>query len=203
MPGQRYVARVPLNYIAHAFLPGHRLRVAVSTSYWPMMMPAPDAVTLTLFTEGCHLELPVRPDGHLKGPAIDFPEPEKAPHAPGHVTREGSAKREARIDIATGDMVLINTKDAGGYHFSEIGVTSDCRVLETYRIKPGDPLSYQVEISYEQMLKGPDWEARTVSLTTLKAERETFRITARMDAYDSGQRIFSDEDAYDLKRDYC
>ncbi len=202
VPGQRYVARIPLNYIAHAFLPGHRLRVAVSTNYWPMMMPAPEAVTLTLFTEGCHLELPVRPTA-AKDPAFDLAEPEKAPHAPGHVTREGSSKREARIDIATGETVLINHKDAGGYHFSDIGITSDCRVIETYRIKPNDPLSYHVEISYEQMLKGPDWEARTVSVASLTTRKDVFRIAARMDAYDNGTRIFSDQEAYDLKRDYC
>ena len=119
------------------------------------------------------------------------------------MTREGSSKREARIDIATGETVLINHKDAGGYHFSDIGITSDCRVIETYRIKPNDPLSYHVEISYEQMLKGPDWEARTVSVASLTTRKDVFRIAARMDAYDNGTRIFSDQEAYDLKRDYC
>lgn len=202
VPGQRYQTRVPLNYIAHAFLPGHRLRVAVSTNYWPMMMPAPDAVTLTLFTEGCYLELPVRPIG-LAEPAFEIAPPEKAPHAPGHVAREGTSRRELRLDIATGDTTLINTKDSGGYHFSEIGVTADCRVIETYRIKANDPLSYHVEINYEQTLIGPDWKARTVSVTSLRAQKDVFRISARIDAYDGGTRIFSDEEAFDLTRDYC
>ncbi len=202
VPGQRYTARIPLNYIAHAFLPGHKLRVAISTNYWPMMMPAPEEATLTLFTEGCHLELPVRPNAAPE-PDFTLAAPEKAPHAPGHVTREGSSKREARIDIATGAITLVNHKDAGGYFFSEIGVISDCKAIETYSIRPGDPLSYRCEISYEQMLKGPDWQARTVSVTTLQAHAKHFRISARIDAYDDKTRIFSDEEAYDLPRDYC
>ena len=202
VPGQRYIARIPLNYIAHAFLPGHKLRVAVSTSYWPMMMPAPEAATLTLFTDGCHLELPLRPTG-LSEPAFDIPPPEKAPHAPGHVTRAGSSRREARLDIATGAVTLINHKDAGGYHFSDIGVTSDCKVIETYSIRADDPLTYACKITYEQMLKGPDWEARMIGHTTIETHATHFRITARIDAFDSGERIFSDEEAYDLKRAYC
>ncbi|MBL8711223.1 MAG: CocE/NonD family hydrolase [Rhodospirillaceae bacterium] len=201
-PGRRYSARIPLNYIAHAFLPGHRLRVAVSTNYWPMMMPAPEAVTLSLHTDGCQLFLPVRPSD-TGDPPIAVPPAEAAPPAPGHVTRPGRSARDVQIDIAAGETVLVNTKDAGGYHFSEIGVTSDCRVIETYRIRNNDPLSYRVEISYEQMLKGPDWEARTVSVTSLAAARDVFHITARMDAFDSGVRIFSDEESYDLPRDYC
>jgi putative CocE/NonD family hydrolase len=202
VPGRRYTVRIPLNYIAHAFLPEHRLRVAISTNYWPMMMPAPEAVTLTLFTDGCHLELPVR-STHVSDPDFKLAAPEKAPPAPGHVTRGGCTRREARIDIATGDTVLINTKDGGGYHFSEIGVTTDRRVVETYRIKADDPLSYHVEISYEQSHKGPDWEAKTISVTSLTARKEVFRIAARMDAYDDGVRIFSAAESYDLKRDFC
>lgn len=202
VPGARYKALIPLNYIAHAFLPGHRLRVAISTTYWPMMMPAPEAVTLTLYTEGCHLKLPMRPT-HAEDPVFDIPAPEKAPSAPGHVTRAGQSKREVRLDIATGDVTLINHKDAGGYYFSDIGVTSDCKAVEIYSIRPDDPLSYSCKITYEQMLKGGNWQARLVSHSTIEAYADHFHISAKIDAFDGEMRIFSDQDIYDLKREYC
>jgi putative CocE/NonD family hydrolase len=47
-PGRRYKVKVRLNEIAHVFAAGHRLRVAVSTSCFPLTWPSPEPVTLTL-----------------------------------------------------------------------------------------------------------------------------------------------------------
>src|SRR4029453_7579693 len=47
-PGKRYRVRVPLNDIAHAFPAWHRVRIAVSSSYWPIAWPSPEPVTLTV-----------------------------------------------------------------------------------------------------------------------------------------------------------
>ena len=57
-PGRRYDVRIPLDAIAHAVAPGHRLRLAVSTVYWPWAWPSPEPVTLTL--HGGRLRLPLR-----------------------------------------------------------------------------------------------------------------------------------------------
>ena len=48
VPGVDYQVTVDLDHIAYTLPAGHRLRVAVSSAYWPMMWPAPDAATLTL-----------------------------------------------------------------------------------------------------------------------------------------------------------
>ena len=48
-PGARYTVRVRLNDVAHAFGAGHRIRVAVSSSYWPIVWPSPEPFTLSLF----------------------------------------------------------------------------------------------------------------------------------------------------------
>jgi predicted acyl esterase len=56
-PGRRYRVRVPLNDIAHAFPVGHTMRVAVSTSYWPVVWPSPEPVTVSVFPAASHLEL--------------------------------------------------------------------------------------------------------------------------------------------------
>jgi len=41
VPGERRRVRVRLNDIGHAFAPSHRIRLAVSTTYWPMSGPRP------------------------------------------------------------------------------------------------------------------------------------------------------------------
>jgi putative CocE/NonD family hydrolase len=59
-PGRRYTVRIQLNDIAFAFPPGHRIRVALSTAYWPIVWPSPKRATLNLFTGNSLIALPVR-----------------------------------------------------------------------------------------------------------------------------------------------
>ena len=47
-PGQRYEVTISLDAIAQRVPAGHRLRVAVSTAYWPWVWPTAKPVTLTL-----------------------------------------------------------------------------------------------------------------------------------------------------------
>ena len=47
-PGKFYDVSVPLKSVAQTIPKGHRLRVAVSSTYWPMVWPSPEDVTLTV-----------------------------------------------------------------------------------------------------------------------------------------------------------
>ena len=47
-PGRTYRIRVQLNEIAHRFGAGHRIRVAVSSAYWPIAWPSPEKATLSI-----------------------------------------------------------------------------------------------------------------------------------------------------------
>ncbi len=51
-PGRRYTVRLQLNDAAHAFPAGHRIRLALSTTYWPIAWPSPEAATVTVSTGG-------------------------------------------------------------------------------------------------------------------------------------------------------
>ena len=39
-PGRKTVVTVALNDVAYSFRKGHRMRVAISTTYWPMIWPS-------------------------------------------------------------------------------------------------------------------------------------------------------------------
>ena len=51
-PGEPVAATLALNAIAHSFPPGHRLRLAISPTYWPWAWPSPVTATLTLGSRG-------------------------------------------------------------------------------------------------------------------------------------------------------
>ena len=59
-PGQIYDIPISLRAVAHRFNPGSRIRVAISTSLWPVLWPTPAQPTLTLHTGVSTLDLPTR-----------------------------------------------------------------------------------------------------------------------------------------------
>jgi predicted acyl esterase len=59
-PGKRYRVRVKLNDIGQIFPKSHRIRISLSTSYWPLAWPPPQPVKLTVYGNSSHLILPVR-----------------------------------------------------------------------------------------------------------------------------------------------
>jgi uncharacterized protein len=79
-PGETVRVAVDLKSIGQIVPAGHRLRVAVASTYWPWAWPSPETATLTVHVGGpTALELPVR-DMDATGPPIGgFEEPERAP----------------------------------------------------------------------------------------------------------------------------
>ena len=69
VPGEPMTVRVPMKAIGQVVPTGHRLRLSVSTTYWPWAWPSPEPVELTVLTSDCALELPVRPAGGGPKPA--------------------------------------------------------------------------------------------------------------------------------------
>ncbi len=111
-PGARTTIQVALNDTAYAFLPGHRLRIALSTDYWPMVWPSPAPVTITVHGEGSTLVLPVRParadDAHL----ADLGEATWGPPAAVTELRPGHWGREIRTDALLGETSVTNIVEA-------------------------------------------------------------------------------------------
>src|ERR1700730_12112092 len=57
-PGERYRVRIKLNDAGSVFPPGHKVRLAISTAYWPMIWPSPETATVSIFVGT--LDLPQR-----------------------------------------------------------------------------------------------------------------------------------------------
>ena len=75
--GERYRVRIQLNDAGSVFPAGHRVRLAVSTAYWPMIWPPPEKATLLIFAGT--LDLPLRAPQGADARLEPFPEPESAP----------------------------------------------------------------------------------------------------------------------------
>jgi putative CocE/NonD family hydrolase len=61
VPGRTVAIEIELNECGYRFMRGHKMRVAISTAYWPMIMPPPERVTATInLGQDAFIELPVR-----------------------------------------------------------------------------------------------------------------------------------------------
>ncbi|MFQ5761174.1 MAG: CocE/NonD family hydrolase, partial [Acidiferrobacterales bacterium] len=187
-PGKRYRVRIQLDDIAYAFPQSHCVRVAISTAYWPMIWPSPQAVTLRLYTGQSKIDLPVRPD--CDDTLQLFDPPEAAPPMVSEVLRSKSNRRTVERDSVSGETITRVVDDFGEHCISPHGLTTSEIASEVYRIKPDNPLSAHVEIHWTEALSRDDWQVRIETHTEMWANDETFFIRAKLEAFEEERRVF-------------
>ncbi|WP_119303148.1 CocE/NonD family hydrolase [Dongia deserti] len=194
-PGKRYRARIKLNVLGHRFAAGHRLRLAISTAYWPLIWPTPERIMLTVHTANTRLELPVRAPQKYDG-ANPFAPPESAPLTPVSKVAEGRIKREIHHDLLTGVVTYVTDGEGGVFgegilRFDEIDVTVNHALRRELVIHPDDPLSAHYRITQSQDLKRDGWDIHVETETIMASTNSELILTGRLDAYENGKRVAS------------
>ncbi len=200
-PGQRYTVRVDMNDIAQRFPAGHKIRVSVSTSYWPLAWPSPRPAHLTIHTEGSQLTLPVREPQPIDE-QISFAPPETGQPASTSTIDPGEHTWEVRRNLATDEAALEVTDDNGIQRLDEIGTEVERRTFERYACLGDDVTSAVGEVESVRSFHRDDWDARTETRTILSCDEENFYIHATLDAYEHQRRVFSRNWNVKIPRDH-
>ena len=190
-PGRKYRVGVALNCVAHAFPPGHCLRLSLSTSYWPLAWPPPEPVCLSIYTENCRLILPERPPRETDRHLAPFEPPEGT--RPGKVARIEPAHHNWLVhrDLAEDRSTLEVINDDGVYRLEDIDREVGKKTVETYTTTADDFSSPRAEVVSERSLRRGDWAIRSVTRTVVTSTPEHFYVHANMDIYQqfaSGER---------------
>ncbi|MDX1609951.1 MAG: CocE/NonD family hydrolase [Halofilum sp. (in: g-proteobacteria)] len=187
-PGRRYRVRIALNDTAYGFDPGHTVRLAVSTCYWPVIWPAPEAAQLTLFTGSSVLELPERPPHEADAGLRPFEPPERGPMPEATALRAAPLRRLVERDLTTGTTVYRVTADSGEFggaavaRIEDIDLTVGYTIAKTYRIHEYDPSTAEVTVEQEVEHRREDWSTRLQCSTRLTADGDNFHLEATMTA---------------------
>ncbi|MCC6533704.1 MAG: CocE/NonD family hydrolase [Burkholderiales bacterium] len=189
VPGKRYRVRVPLTPAGYAFERGHRIRVALSTTYWPLIWPSPAPVTLTLFTGKSSIELPRRPPLRADQ-AVRFPRLEAAPPAARTVLTTGGRRRSIHTDVGTGDTVVEIDDRGGRIRYDEIDLIAEARSTERYSVREDDPLRASAAMDCQWEFERGDWRIRTLCSTTVTCTARHFVIAARVAGFEGEARVF-------------
>lgn len=195
-PGARRRERVVLNDAAWSFAPGHRLRLAISTAYWPLAWPVPEPVTLLVCTGASHLELPVRPPRPEDTALRPFPPPEAGPRPEVVDLDPGSFAHEILHDRATGEVVRRVRRDvdeAGRLavaRVTPIDLEVGYGITEELRVRDDDPLAAEARIEHASLARRGAWEVRVETLHRVRSSRDFLRVEAEVQAFEGEEKIF-------------
>jgi predicted acyl esterase len=175
VPGERYQIRIQLNDAGVVFPAGHRIRLALSTTYWPMIWPAPEVATLTIF--GGTLDLPVRPTQAADAALPLLPGPETATPERPTVIRPGLVRID-RLGLELGT--------EGKFAFD---ITDD------------DPLSATAEMQRTETIQRDAWQVRIETRMRLSCTRDAFLLQASLRAWEGAREVCHREWDRSIPRD--
>jgi len=183
-----------LNGIGYAFPPSHRIRLAISSAYWPWIWPQPGSEAgFTLDPAASVLELPVR--GRQSAFPIAFEEPEESEPLGVVVPATLDEPRPERLvvrDVAKGEWRLEVDPRRGVTRVHPDGLEFTEDALETYRISEADPLSARARSTWSIRLHRPDlpWDAHVSTTSEISCDADDFITSNEVICRDGGEVVF-------------
>lgn len=195
-----------LNGIGHAFAPGHRIRLAVSSAYWPWIWPrAGSEAGWTLDPAGSALTLPVRAGSSASSPAgsspagsdegILFEAPEQAEPLGVVFPATLDEPRPERLvvrDVARGTWRLEVDPRYGGTRVYPDGLQFSEDALEVYEIQDADPLSARTRSDWRIRLHRPErgWDARVETRSEISCDEGGFLTSNEVVCREGDEVVF-------------
>jgi len=192
-PGKRYAVRVQLNDIAHTFAPGSRIRVAISTAFWPIVWPSPKPVTVSLFTAESRLCLPAREPQSADAEARTLAPPRMARVHPTTILVDSEPEFVGfKVDLNTGIQSFIFQMDSGTRRFDRHGWSSSVKTDYQYHIHPDDPTSACVDlVATETYGREGQLDARIEAHQKMTCDETHFVIEATLDVFDGDKQLYT------------
>lgn len=197
--GKTYRARLTLNDACHAFPKGSRLRLSLSTNYWPMIWPSPEHGTVQLDPQDTQLVLP-----HLETPerfAVDtpFPPPEKLAFKTEMLSGPARTEVMVRPKIDNGRETIEYRYDSGLDRLP-CGLERHETMSEIYRYRPQDPLATVMSVLWTTMRRRDGWECRTTVNGTMTGTKTKFVLEIGVTAYENDQAVFEKATQLEIPR---
>ncbi len=195
VPGESGDVEFELNGAGHAFPAGHRIRVALSSAYWPWIWPHAEGAGFDVDAANSSIRLPVRdPQADAAGPEITFAEPEHA--APLEVRviepEDGRPLRMAATDVAAGLWALDIDPGYGGSRRYPDGLEFTEAARDRYWIQERDPLSARARSDWTIRLSREElgWDARVVTASETRCTERAYVVENSARCYDGEELIF-------------
>ncbi len=187
VPGKPLEMRLVLDACGYRFGEGHRLRLSLSTSYWPTVLPPPTDPGIWVDVASLRLDMPKLGDHEvfeMKQPDNLNPLPAYIEHAPPQtrrsVTRDLSGNRtDYRIH-----------EDTGLFEHPDTGLATRELREEIWSIEPDNPVSMTGTATWTCDMRRGNWNVRTVSCSRIACTETDWLISATVNAYEGERQVF-------------
>jgi len=200
-PGRFRDYLLRLNGIAQRFPAGHRIRLSLSSSYWPLAWPSPRPTHLRLRLRDSLLHLPVRPPDPADDLLRPFEEPEGAVPTEEKALQAEEANWLVHYDLASGRATLDVQRHAGAKRIRPIDLVVRRETREWYSSQGDDPTTARGETRTVRAFERGDWRTRIESRTLLTCDDRHFDLHAQVDAWEDERRVFAETWQSEIERD--
>ncbi|MER7704686.1 CocE/NonD family hydrolase [Kitasatospora sp. NPDC097605] len=175
---------------------GHRLRLALSSTYWPWIWPGPEPAGFALDPSRSALTLPVRrPTPHtdditFRSPTLPLPPPlqltEPLTAHPERVTVHDIGRREWRTELSP---------STDGTRTHPDGLVRAEETVTAYRVLTATPLSARARTDRTVRLERPTagWDATVHTRTELRCDPTHLLAHTQVRAEEAGNVVFTRE----------
>ena len=196
--GGRTRIRLVLDAMGYRFRIGHRIRLSLSTAYWPMVLPPPADPGVTLDLATLSLALPQLGEHRV----IAVPEPADPDPLPEYTELlPPETARGVERDLTNGLTEYTIYEDTGLSEHPGTGLATRQVRDETWSIAEGDPLSATGTATWTCDMQRPGWFVRTVSTATIACTATDWLISASVRAYEGETEIFEKRFETSVARD--
>jgi hypothetical protein len=189
VPHRRYTVKVMLDHAAHRFHAGNRLRIAVSTTYWPLVLPAPEPVQLTLFSGSSSVSLPVRPPRDADAKLRPFGPPFVPPVQVRPVSSNPGIHR-IELDAVSRRQVIRHEVGDGALLLTAV----DTQILGKSAARSEiaeDDTTGTIETRYVIGWRRDQWQPRVVASSKITTLKPDFLLQGELTAFDGDEKIFT------------
>ena len=182
-PGKTYRVNLQLNEAGHRFARGHRIRVAISSNYWPIAWPSPEKTTLGLSSATSLIKLPCRLPDEADALLSPFQPAESAPLLDKTVERPADYRWTIEQDMVSGKSTMNQWFDEGRIRYNEHdGWTVESMHDEYFTIHPDDPNSASFKTTWTELFERGDWQISTRTHTHFTSTATEFIVEADLEA---------------------
>jgi hypothetical protein len=195
VPGRDYDVKMEGHFACYRFARGSRIRVALSETWWPVVWPSPEPVTLQVTTGVSLIELPVRvlKDGETP-PFGVFRDRYAVPGAPPspylHDPLEG-----VEISGSPGSRTFSLTEGTLVPEGDPIDGTGGTVYKEAYRlrrsIRENDPNSAEMEAEAINLYERGDWKIKLRARSVCKSTPTHFICSETFEAWEGDRAVYS------------
>jgi putative CocE/NonD family hydrolase len=185
--GERFSLELDLKGVAYEFSPGCRIRLALSTTYWPMVWPEPRDGGVTIYPDATMFSLPAMPESAVHD-LPEFEKPVAAPPIPSEEVEPGRVLRTVTWDATTGRTELASHAERRKYRLGEL--TLGGRGGQTYSIMPNDGASARAVFTSLQTYDRPSWSVRLEARTEVGWHDDVMTLDSHMEAFEGDESVF-------------